>query len=48
MENFRLRMVLLGLVIGVIVAVVVASQGGCGSEHHPSHVKTGAVAPALV
>jgi hypothetical protein len=31
--NFRLRMVLLGLVLGVLVAIVVASQG-CGTNHH--------------
>jgi hypothetical protein len=34
-DNFRLRMVLLGLVLGVLVAVIVASQGGCGTTHHP-------------
>ena len=33
MENFRLRMVFLGLVLGVLIAVVVASQG-CTTTHH--------------
>jgi peptidoglycan-N-acetylglucosamine deacetylase len=42
-ENFRLRMVFLGLVIGVLVAVIVASQGGCGTRHHRRHAGAGAM-----
>lgn len=33
MSDVRVRMVLLGLVLGVVVAVIVAAQG-CGSAPH--------------
>ena len=36
MGDVRLRMVILGLVLGVVVAVIFASQG-CGPSHHKRH-----------
>ena len=45
MANFRLRLVLLGLVLGVLIAIVFASRGCAGTNHHthapPAHRVTG-------